>query len=455
MGQKIGFDPAKFSAKDFAIKVTADAAAKTAVYGGSFQDNLISTAVSNATLVAGAYGAGEIGDLSLTEGGVPKIVLHAALGGLIAEAMGGDFKSGALVGGVNEAIVGYLGDYLLPEGVSEQSVEYIEAKARLIAASQIVGVLTASASGSDVNIAASIAQNATVNNYLDHKEMLGLKDELARCVSDECTAKAVAKYFQIHLANDEALAAMEESGSLADKQAVAMDIEKALYEFQTNGAFSEADPKAHQALVAFHSLNLDSRQAATGQVAAESTKALLEALGLPATPEILAAAAGAAAAYVGGKRVIAGLSENGKPKPAPKNPNYSSADTDSEAGQPYSHPVKEPINTSGPKGGAKAPQMVENISNPPQAPVIPAGWVSRPGRNGGEIYFPAGTDPAKGEHIRVMPAGSSPIPGYEYGYWRWQNSSKQPMNPATGKPGKGQGDTHVPLPPDSLPPTRR
>lgn len=168
MGQKIGFDPAKFSAKDFAIKVTADAAAKTAVYGGSFQDNLISAAVSNATLVAGAYGAGEIGDLGLTEGGVPKVVLHAALGGLMAEAMGGDFKSGALVGGVNEAVVGYLGDYLLPEGVSKQSVEYKEAEARLIAASQIIGVLTASVSKGDVNIAAAVAQNATEHNYAAH-----------------------------------------------------------------------------------------------------------------------------------------------------------------------------------------------------------------------------------------------------------------------------------------------
>jgi filamentous hemagglutinin len=109
----------------------------------------------------------------------------------------------------------------------------------------------------------------------------------------------------------------------------------------------------------------------------------------------------------------------------------------------------------GAKGGAKAPKTVEKISNPPQAPIIPSDWVSRPGRNGGEIYFPAGTDPAKGEHIRVMPPGSSPVPGYEDGYWRWQNSGKQPMNPATGKPGIGQGDTHVPLPPDSVPPVRR
>lgn len=104
---------------------------------------------------------------------------------------------------------------------------------------------------------------------------------------------------------------------------------------------------------------------------------------------------------------------------------------------------------------AKKPNTVERITNPEQAPVIPADWISKPGRNGGEIYYPAGTNPANGEHIRVMPPGSSPVKGYENGYWRWQNSNKQPMNPATGKPGKGRGDTHIPLPKNSLPPTRR
>ena len=91
------------------------------------------------------------------------------------------------------------------------------------------------------------------------------------------------------------------------------------------------------------------------------------------------------------------------------------------------------------KGGPKVPKNVEKISNPPQAPVIPAGWVSRPGKNGGEIYFPPGTDPAKGEHIRVMPPGSSAVPGYENGYWRWQNSNKQAIDPATGKQVRAKG----------------
>ncbi|WP_410478334.1 hypothetical protein, partial [Pseudomonas syringae group sp. J254-4] len=55
-----------------------------------------------------------IGDLELTEGSITKILLHAGLGGLLAEAMGGDFRAGAIAGGANEVLVGLLGDKLLP-----------------------------------------------------------------------------------------------------------------------------------------------------------------------------------------------------------------------------------------------------------------------------------------------------------------------------------------------------
>ncbi|MFC5472331.1 RHS repeat-associated core domain-containing protein [Paraherbaspirillum soli] len=121
----------------------------------------------------------------------------------------------------------------------------------------------------------------------------------------------------------------------------------------------------------------------------------------------------------------------------------------------YSQDNAEGANSGNGKSGAKPPKDTQPISNPPQAPVIPPDWESKPGRNGGEVYYPPGTNPADGEHIRVMPPGSSPVPGYEDGYWRWVNGNKQPMDPSTGKPGRGQGDTHVPLPPDSLPPPRR
>jgi len=166
---KIGFDAN--SLKTVAIKVTADAVIKTAVYGGSFKDNLASSAASIAASIGGAVGAGKIGDLPLPEGGFEKILLHAGLGGLLAEAMGGDFRTGALAGGANEVLVGLLGDKLLPSNLVPGSSEYNQAQANLLALSQIVGVLGAAASGGDVGVGAAVAANATQYNFLgDHAE---------------------------------------------------------------------------------------------------------------------------------------------------------------------------------------------------------------------------------------------------------------------------------------------
>ena len=96
---------------------------------------------------------------------------------------------------------------------------------------------------------------------------------------------------------------------------------------------------------------------------------------------------------------------------------------------------------------AKPPQNVEPIKNPPQSPPIPEGWEQRPGRTpGSTIHYPPGTDPSTGENIRVMPPGSYPVPGYENGYWVHTNGVNQRLDPSTGKPGRGRGDTHVPIP---------
>jgi RHS repeat-associated protein len=120
--------------------------------------------------------------------------------------------------------------------------------------------------------------------------------------------------------------------------------------------------------------------------------------------------------------------------------------------EPAAKPDTEPTGGS----GAKVPPELQPVTNPPQAPVIPPDWVSYPGpRGGAEIYHPPGASPQTGgdEWIRVMPPGSSNNPGQENGYWEWQKGG-QPRNPATGKPGN-RGETHVPLPPESLPPRRR
>ncbi len=172
--------------KAVATKVTADALIKTVVYGGSFKDNLVSSAAGTLASIGAAMGAGEIGDLKLPEGSLEKILLHAGLGGLVSKAMGGDFGTGALAGGANEFLVGLLGDKLLPENYVPGTPEYIQAQANLLAVSQIVGVLGAAASGSDVGIAASVAANGTLYNYLSHQAF----EEVENCLNGKtCTTK--------------------------------------------------------------------------------------------------------------------------------------------------------------------------------------------------------------------------------------------------------------------------
>jgi len=169
--QSLNYDPGAIglnpeSLKIVAIKVSSDALIKTAVYGGSLKDNFASSAVGTAAAIGGAYGAGKIGDLSLKDGSVGKILLHAGLGGLLAEATGGDFRTGAIAGGANEVLIGLLGERLLPKNLVKGSAEYAQAQANLLALSQVVGVLGAAASDGDLGVAATVAANATQYNFL-------------------------------------------------------------------------------------------------------------------------------------------------------------------------------------------------------------------------------------------------------------------------------------------------
>nr|WP_226921141.1 DUF637 domain-containing protein [Pseudomonas brassicacearum] len=172
--QGLGYDASTVgfnaeSVKTVAMKVAADAAIKTAVYGGSYQDNLATSLAGTAASIGGAYGAGKIGDLGLAEGSLEAILLHSALGGLMAEVMGGDFRTGAIAGGANEVLIGLLGDTLLPSHLEPGTPEYTRAQENLVALSKVVGVLGAAASNGDLEVAAQVAENGTRYNFLgDH-----------------------------------------------------------------------------------------------------------------------------------------------------------------------------------------------------------------------------------------------------------------------------------------------
>ncbi|KAB0758120.1 hypothetical protein F7O97_31175, partial [Pseudomonas aeruginosa] len=87
------------------------------------------------------------------------------MGGLAAEAVGGDFRTGALAAGVNEA---------LEDSLAKQyaSLPIDDKKGLLTMSSQLIGVLAASTQGDadakSLQTGAWVAGNATQHNYLSH-----------------------------------------------------------------------------------------------------------------------------------------------------------------------------------------------------------------------------------------------------------------------------------------------
>jgi filamentous hemagglutinin len=177
--------------------VAAEATLKTAIMGGSLKDNLGSAALGAGIAIGGAQVAGKIGDSTLFQDGkITKVAMHAALDGLMAEALGGDFRTGALAAGANEALVKYLGDKLLPAGVDPNSEEYKAGVSKPLTASQLIGALTAAATGGDASAAAEVAANGTQYNYLKHAQLVNAAKELTGCKADEC-GTIVEKYAEL------------------------------------------------------------------------------------------------------------------------------------------------------------------------------------------------------------------------------------------------------------------
>ncbi|MDP9525832.1 two-partner secretion domain-containing protein [Pseudomonas protegens] len=129
--------------------------------GGSASDALRSALFN--TLAAASFNA--VGDYTkqwgIENGTLPKIAIHAMVGGLLAEATGGDFKTGALAAGANEAVVVELN-------------RLVKGDAHLLTmSSQIVGVLSAAAQkdadAAKMEKGSWIAKNGTQYNFLgDH-----------------------------------------------------------------------------------------------------------------------------------------------------------------------------------------------------------------------------------------------------------------------------------------------
>ncbi|UVL97505.1 DUF637 domain-containing protein [Pseudomonas atacamensis] len=201
IGNGLGYNPTELgfdwnSAGQVILKTSADTLAQTALQGGSLGDNFVNNLLGAVIDIGGAIAANKVGNLNLVEGSPTKIAAHALVGGLKSMALGGDFKTGALAGGANEALVQYLADLILPENYDPNMPGADQAKANLLAMSQLIAVLSAVIADTDPNIAANIAATATQYNYLSHSDLERAAHDLSACGNDAACANT--KYAEYH-----------------------------------------------------------------------------------------------------------------------------------------------------------------------------------------------------------------------------------------------------------------
>ncbi|MEE5061122.1 DUF637 domain-containing protein [Pseudomonas alliivorans] len=283
-----------------ADKVFTEALIKTAIMGGSFKDNLGASALGTGVSVAGARIAGKIGDITMDSGKFTKVAMHAALGGLMAEAMGGDFRTGALAAGANEMLVDYLGGKLLPKDADKDIKAYQAGVSKLLTASQLIGVLTGMATGGDASAGATVAANATENNYLSHLEMVQLNKALTGCEErSDCDAVA-SSFIKKHELNKESLekiCASSTEGCIAG----AKEIYEAIYGYQTGEYSNELGQRGRQIEAAFHGFNIAAQADTTEAIISPSAEAFAESLGLDKADPRTASVTAAIAAIITGK----------------------------------------------------------------------------------------------------------------------------------------------------------
>ncbi|NWC87108.1 two-partner secretion domain-containing protein [Pseudomonas reactans] len=188
-----------FTAADLGRQLAVNSALKTVVNGGSFTKNVGQAALDlSASLLSGMIYE-QVGTKLVGSELSTKVAVHAIVGGLIAEAAGGDFVSGAVAAGANKALIQAFGDDLFPG----------EAHERLLAmTSQLIGMTVAAGLGGsakDQEVAAWVAQQGTIYNELQHKEVEALIGEARTCEAKNNCREVINKYADLNEANEKRL----------------------------------------------------------------------------------------------------------------------------------------------------------------------------------------------------------------------------------------------------------
>ncbi|WP_236192311.1 DUF637 domain-containing protein [Pseudomonas urethralis] len=168
----------------------ASGGTQTVIKGGSLGDNLMQSLVSQAGSVVAAVAFNSVGSYALEqqikaeglgdstgaafwrEGGEGRIALHALTGGAISAATGGDFTTGAVAAGANQAMANVLDQTFKSQPALRQAF------------SQLVGAAAAGLAGGDVNSGAWIAQMADQYSRQAHPDETRLIKKEAQALAD-------------------------------------------------------------------------------------------------------------------------------------------------------------------------------------------------------------------------------------------------------------------------------
>ncbi|WP_244192327.1 filamentous hemagglutinin N-terminal domain-containing protein [Pseudomonas rhodesiae] len=163
---------------DLGRQLAVNSALRTVTNGGSFTKNVGQAAIDLTASVLSGVIYEHVGTELSGTGLSTKVAVHAIVGGLIAEAAGGDFTAGAIAAGANKALIQTFGAEMFPG----------EAHDRVLAmTSQLIGMTAAAGLGGDAKdqeVAGWVAQQGTVYNYLEHSDVKSFASDMKSCGKD-------------------------------------------------------------------------------------------------------------------------------------------------------------------------------------------------------------------------------------------------------------------------------
>ncbi|WP_440467010.1 filamentous hemagglutinin N-terminal domain-containing protein [Pseudomonas sp. YH-1] len=189
-----------------AMQNTTSALLNQALGQGGGLGDALQNSLYNTFAAAGFNAVGDFGGAYDLQSGSPSMIaLHALMGGMVAEASGGSFATGAAAAGANEALVASL------DGVFK-NLNPDNREALVTMSAQVVGVLAGALQNPDADSktlesAAWVAKNSAQYNYLAH-ELDDFEREAATCRAKNNCDEVKDKFRQLSVANNDQLAAV-------------------------------------------------------------------------------------------------------------------------------------------------------------------------------------------------------------------------------------------------------